>query len=226
MAERAYLKPPWWIRVVGNRLAPLNSRRIAQLSVPGRRSGQWRTVPIVVMDHDGERYLVAPFGDSDWSRNLRASGGGRLVRKSRVEEFTAVEVAPPEHESVVEEYKRRYAKMPGVTASFTRLPDPADHPAFRIVPQPRQRSPVLSPTLWRWDHRGCEVGLATGSKPASISSGRPDRARRTGPTAAPLQSRVADPPAGRHCPGDDASTSVRPGGETTRLVIRASPAAA
>jgi hypothetical protein len=36
----------WWLRAIGNRLAPLvNPRLVATLSVRGRRSGQWRTVP-------------------------------------------------------------------------------------------------------------------------------------------------------------------------------------
>lgn len=28
---------------------------VCKLSVPGRRSGRWHTLPIVVLDHDGER---------------------------------------------------------------------------------------------------------------------------------------------------------------------------
>jgi hypothetical protein len=49
MTARAYRKPRWWLRAIGNRLAPLvNPRLVATLSVRGRRSGQWRTVPVVV----------------------------------------------------------------------------------------------------------------------------------------------------------------------------------
>ena len=137
MTVRAYRKPRWWLRAIGNRLAPLlNPRLVAALSVRGRRSGRWRTVSVVVLEHDGERFLLAPFGDTDWSRNLRAAGGGRLRRWQRVEQFTAVEVPPHQRGPLIEAYLRRYGRAPGVKAGFDGLPDPADHPAFRVVPRP------------------------------------------------------------------------------------------
>jgi len=68
---------------VGNRLAPrANPGLVARLSVPGRGSGQWRTTPVVVLEHGGERYLMSPFGETDWARNLRAARKGRLARAS------------------------------------------------------------------------------------------------------------------------------------------------
>jgi deazaflavin-dependent oxidoreductase (nitroreductase family) len=137
MTARAYRKPPWWLRAIGNRLAPLfNPRLVANLSVPGRRSGQWRTVPVVVLEYQDERYLLTPFGDTDWSRNLRAAGRGRLRRGRRVEHFTAVEVPARQRGPLIKAYLRRYGKMPGVKTGFDQLADPADHPTFRIVPQP------------------------------------------------------------------------------------------
>jgi deazaflavin-dependent oxidoreductase (nitroreductase family) len=136
MTAHPYRRPGWWQRAVGNRLAPLvNPRLVATLSVRGRRSGRWRTVPVVVLEHEGERYLLTPFGDTEWSRNLRAAGGGRLRRGRREERFAAEEVPPQRRGPLIEAYRRRYGRMPGVRASFDRLTDPADHPAFRISPQ-------------------------------------------------------------------------------------------
>ena len=61
------------MRAIGNRLAPrFNPKLVATLSVPGRVSGKWRTTPVVVLEHDGGRYLIAPFGNTEWARNLRA----------------------------------------------------------------------------------------------------------------------------------------------------------
>jgi hypothetical protein len=58
--DRRYLKPPWMRRHVGNRIAPLfRPSLLWKLSVPGRRSGRWHTLPIAVLDHHGERYLVS-----------------------------------------------------------------------------------------------------------------------------------------------------------------------
>lgn len=137
MTARAYRKPGWWQRTIANRLAPrFAPRRVATLSVRGRRSGQWRTVPVVVLEHEGQRYLLTPFGDTDWSRNLRAAGGGRLRQGRRVEDFAAVEVPPQQRGPLIEAYVRRFGRSPGVKASFQQLADPADHPTFRIVAQP------------------------------------------------------------------------------------------
>jgi len=59
------------------------------LAVRGRSSGAWRTVPVNLLTVDGERYLVAPRGATQWVRNLRAAGGGELRVGRRVEAFTA-----------------------------------------------------------------------------------------------------------------------------------------
>jgi len=44
------------------------------LAVRGRTSGRWRTVPVNVLELEGQRYLVAPRGETQWARNLRATG--------------------------------------------------------------------------------------------------------------------------------------------------------
>jgi deazaflavin-dependent oxidoreductase (nitroreductase family) len=135
MTRRRYLRPPWWLRAIGNRLAPAsNPALVARLSVRGRSSGRWRTTPVVVLAHDGERYLISPFGDTDWSRNLRATLTGRLSRRGHSEPFTAVEVPPERRAPLLDAYRRRFDRMPKVADSFRRLPDPADHPTFRIEP--------------------------------------------------------------------------------------------
>ncbi len=122
-------------RNVGNRLAPLfRPSLVWKLSVPGRRSGRWRTLPIVVLDHNGERYLVSVHGESDWALDLRASRSGRLTERGHVEEITVVEVPVPDRAPLIEAYTARYGKMPGVAATLRALPDPADHPTFRITP--------------------------------------------------------------------------------------------
>ena len=49
------------------------------LEVAGRTSGEPRRTPVNVLVLDGERYLVAPRGRTQWVRNLRVSGEGRLI---------------------------------------------------------------------------------------------------------------------------------------------------
>ena len=129
-----YLKPPWMQRHVGNRLAPLfQPSLLSKLSVPGRSSGRWHTTPVAVLEHEGERYLVSYRGQSDWTRNLRASLRGRLRRKGQVEEITVTEVPVEERPVLLEVYGQRYGKMPTVGRVLRQLPDPADHPIFRIT---------------------------------------------------------------------------------------------
>jgi deazaflavin-dependent oxidoreductase (nitroreductase family) len=141
MSERRYLKPPWMQRHVANRLVPLFRRSlISKLSVRGRRSGRWHTVPVAVLDHQGERYLVSYRGESDWVRNLRVARGGRLRKKGRMEEIAVVEVPVAERAPLLEAYRARFGKMPTVAAVLDALPEPAHHPIFRITAAARPRS--------------------------------------------------------------------------------------
>jgi deazaflavin-dependent oxidoreductase (nitroreductase family) len=100
------------------------------LAVRGRRSGEWRTVPVHVLDLDGGRYLVAPRGDTHWARNLRASGEGELRRRGRAEHFRATEVPVEERQPLIDAYLSRWGGE--VKSIFEQLPDPADHPVFRL----------------------------------------------------------------------------------------------
>jgi deazaflavin-dependent oxidoreductase (nitroreductase family) len=134
MSDRRYLKPPWMQRHVGNRLAPLfRPTLVSKLSVEGRRTGRVQTTPVAVLEHEGERYLVSYRGESDWARNLRASGRGRLLQQGRSEEISVVEVPVGERAPLLEEYTARFGKLPTVGKVLRDLPDPADHPTFRIT---------------------------------------------------------------------------------------------
>ena len=85
------------------------------LAVRGRRSGEWRTTPVNLLTHEGERYLVAPRGHTQWVRNLRAAGGtGELRVGRRVEAFTADEVADDEKPAVLRAYLKRWKFEVGV----------------------------------------------------------------------------------------------------------------
>ena len=46
------------------------------LQVKGRKSGQTRSVAVTWVEHEGQRYLVAPRGNTEWVRNAKAAGGG------------------------------------------------------------------------------------------------------------------------------------------------------
>ena len=70
-------------------------------TVRGRKSGQPHTIPIVIVEQDGKRYLLSPFGIVDWVRNLRAAGEASLTRGRRAEEVRARELPRDEASAVL-----------------------------------------------------------------------------------------------------------------------------
>jgi deazaflavin-dependent oxidoreductase (nitroreductase family) len=79
------------------------------LSVRGRKSGEWRSVPVNLLTVDGERYLVAPRGHVQWVRNLRANTEGRLAIGRRVEVFRAEELTDPAKPEILRAYLKKWA---------------------------------------------------------------------------------------------------------------------
>jgi len=73
--ERPYLRPGWLLSRVINPIL-IRLRLLPALVVRGRWTGQWRRVPVNVLELGGERYLVAPRGNTQLTRNLRAAGEG------------------------------------------------------------------------------------------------------------------------------------------------------
>jgi deazaflavin-dependent oxidoreductase (nitroreductase family) len=110
------------------------------LEVPGRTSGEPRRTPVNLLTFEGERYLVAPRGETQWVRNLRASGEGRLLVGSRSERFAAVELADDDKPPVLRAYLKRWKFEVGVffdgvgpDSSAEQLRSAAPkHPVFRL----------------------------------------------------------------------------------------------
>ena len=91
--------------------------------------------------YEDNRYLVAPRGQTQWVRNLRAAGRGDLLLGSRREHFTATEISDADKEEVLRAYLRRWKWEVGQffdgvgpespSSEFERIA--ADHPVFRIT---------------------------------------------------------------------------------------------
>jgi deazaflavin-dependent oxidoreductase (nitroreductase family) len=111
------------------------------LEVQGRRSGAWRTTPVNLLEVDGELFLVSPRGETQWARNLRVAGGGRLRLGRRTTAFTAVEVPGRDRVRVLRPYLRRWGwevgrffEEVGTDASDDELLAVADrHPVFAVT---------------------------------------------------------------------------------------------
>ncbi len=87
--------------------AGMKPGNMALLTVRGRKSGLPRTTPVALIEHDGQRWLIAAFGEVDWVRNLRAAGEASLKRGRRlqhilVKELSAEEAAPILKKSLTE----------------------------------------------------------------------------------------------------------------------------
>lgn len=114
--------------------------RASVLRVHGRRSGRLHSVPLLIGRHDGERYLVAPRGRTDWALNLQAAGWGELTRRRRTERITAVTVDGDERLAALTAYIRSYGWLTRSLFGLPRRPGPEriaaiapHHPVFRIA---------------------------------------------------------------------------------------------
>jgi deazaflavin-dependent oxidoreductase (nitroreductase family) len=113
------------------------------LYVRGRKSGEWRTTPVNPLSlADGARYLVAPRGNTQWVRNLRAVGTGELRIGRKVEPFTATEVADDDKPAILRAYLKRWKFEVGVFFDGVDAKAPEEklreiapgYPIFRIEP--------------------------------------------------------------------------------------------
>jgi hypothetical protein len=129
---RPYVRPSTLLSKVMNPMMVALGRRTV-LEVRGRTSGRLLKVPMdPPFEWHGTRYLVSPRGETHWARNLRAAGEAELRTGRALEHLRVTEVQDGERDAVV----RSYAST--ITCNCLRsmelLPDPADHPVFRIEP--------------------------------------------------------------------------------------------
>jgi deazaflavin-dependent oxidoreductase (nitroreductase family) len=142
-----YYRPPnWLVRYVLNPQVTfttwLGVGTARVLAVKGRTSGQWRTVPLNLLTHDGRRYLVSPRGETQWVRNLRAAGDGELRRGRRAESFHARELSDQEKVAVLRAYLGKWAMEMGIffqgigarSSDEDFLAIAPMHPTFEVVP--------------------------------------------------------------------------------------------
>jgi deazaflavin-dependent oxidoreductase (nitroreductase family) len=141
-----YQRPGWFTKHVFNPLVALLTRLGVSpagarvLEVRGRKSGEWRSTPVNPLDFEGDRYIVAPRGDTQWARNLRASGEGRLRKGRGIEDFTATELPDEEKLPLLRAYLKKWAwevgaffEGVGADSSDDELRGIAPkHPIFRI----------------------------------------------------------------------------------------------
>jgi len=141
-----YQRPGWFTKYVFNRLvAGLTRLGVSVLGsrvlrVRGRTSGEWRSVPVNLLTFEGNRYLVAPRGETQWVKNIRKAGGGELQLGRKTEPIEVVELSDDEKPDLLRAYLKRWKAEVGVffggVSGTSPLEDlrriAPDHPVFRI----------------------------------------------------------------------------------------------
>jgi deazaflavin-dependent oxidoreductase (nitroreductase family) len=146
-ATPRYVEPGWFTRHVFNpSVAVLTRAGVSvwgsrELRVRGRTSGEWRTTPVNLLTLDGDQYLVAARGHTQWVRNLRVAGTGELRVGKRTDSFTAAEVPDADKAPILRAYLKRWKAEVGVffdgvsadstDADLQRIAP--HHPVFRIT---------------------------------------------------------------------------------------------
>jgi len=123
----------WWS---GLGLPP---KLMARLEMRGRSSGRVRSIPVVIVSLDSERYLVSMLGEgSDWVKNVEATGGDAVIRQGRRQPVRLVRVPPEGRAPILREYVRvamsgRQHFPVGVDAPLEEYEAIADrYPVYRI----------------------------------------------------------------------------------------------
>ena len=133
-----------WLRRLGNRLvAPLArlglaGKRTHVLTVRGRKSGRKYSTPVQLIFEDGERWLVAPYGERSWVRNARSAGEVELTRALRTERVRVEEVDAETAAPILREYLRKTPVTKPYFDASAESPleefaaEASRHPVFRV----------------------------------------------------------------------------------------------
>ncbi|HEY52086.1 MAG TPA: nitroreductase family deazaflavin-dependent oxidoreductase [Caldilineae bacterium] len=109
------------------------------LTIPGRKSGELYSTPVTLVEEDGERWLVAPYGAVSWVLNARAAGEVTLSRGGKSETLAIEELGPEQAAPVLRSYLQDVSI---VQPYFDCQPDsPLEdfeaeaslHPVFRLI---------------------------------------------------------------------------------------------
>jgi deazaflavin-dependent oxidoreductase (nitroreductase family) len=141
MASTTYARPGFFTARIVNPLVALltgglgvDLKGTCVLAVRGRVTGDWRSTPVTPVTWSGDRYLVAPRGETHWARNLRASGEARLTFRGRTDTVRVEEVPDGEKAAILRTY---LGALPREVGRFFPGVDPGapDHAFARLAPR-------------------------------------------------------------------------------------------
>jgi deazaflavin-dependent oxidoreductase (nitroreductase family) len=141
MPDRHYRKPGFNKIVAILTRAGFSVLGSRVLEAKGRKSGLPRQTPVNLLSFEGRQYLVAPRGESEWVRNVRADEGRLdLLLGSNRQHYRGQELSDDAKVPVLRAYLRRWKAEVGVF--FDGIgPDSTDeqirdiahkHPVFQV----------------------------------------------------------------------------------------------
>jgi deazaflavin-dependent oxidoreductase (nitroreductase family) len=129
------IRMPWYVPLLTSIMRPLLGAGIpmgpnALVTIRGRKSGLPRTLPLTIVEYSGRRWLLAPFGEVNWVRNLRAAGEATISQRGKQAEVTAVELGPEERVTFFRDILAPLARSMPIAAWIVRNVDHIDfdHP--------------------------------------------------------------------------------------------------
>ena len=112
------------------------------LQVRGRRSGRLYSTPVDVLKRNGQQFLVAGRGYTQWVRNAVASGSVSLKKGRQCKEFALRAVPDEEKPEILKAYLdrftltvQRYFPVPAGSAAALFRPFAARYPVFELMPK-------------------------------------------------------------------------------------------
>jgi deazaflavin-dependent oxidoreductase (nitroreductase family) len=117
----------------------IGPKHLYLLSVSGRRTGRTYRTPVSLVQRNGARWLVAPYGERNWVKNARAAGWVELRRGRYTERVRVEDVPPSDRAPILRAYLRQvpftrdFFDAPPGAAVEAFAPEASRHPVFRIT---------------------------------------------------------------------------------------------
>lgn len=99
----------------------------------GRKSGNLYSVPIRLLELNGNRYLVALQGETFWVKNIRVQDGGQLRFGGKTTDFKIEELPDEDKLPILRAYLKRWWSVSKPLTPISS-PDASDEEFIRAEP--------------------------------------------------------------------------------------------
>ena len=117
------------------------------LTTIGRKSGKPRSTPVILVEEEHKRWLVAPFGVVSWVYNARAAGKVTLTRNGKSETVAIKELSPEQAGPILRKYlsnvsvARPYFDVRINSSEAAYNAEAPKHPVFELSNDTQNQNP-------------------------------------------------------------------------------------